>query len=402
MLNTFEAGSDRQESKTATGTRFLVYPQSPLLSAYSKPEIIWISTPPGQIQPGPADHRIYVADPAFKKEPYEFPFLPPYVGETFPLAMAGADGHFDSIPVDAFPNLSRQFVAAHAFACVSRVVDIWESYLGHPIRWHFADTYPRLEIIPFLEWDNAQSGYGYIELGLDRDTEGHVLPYALNFDVIAHEVGHSILFSLCGFPENQVSSADFTPIHESTSDLISLFSFLHFDSGIDRLLRHCRGNLLVLNELNRIAELSSDRQIRLACNSRRLSEVTSDVHDRSRPLTGAIFDTLVNTYHRALVTRGLADERLVDIDIRDADADLLDRVSEFTGQKLRSQPFLFKSALVSARDDVALVLSRSWSRMTADEFDFKTYTEHLLVTAEQHAPHLLRDLEINLDWRELT
>jgi hypothetical protein len=396
MFEDIDKSEDRGAGSAVPGTRFLVYPQSPLLSAYSKPETIWISTPPDQIQPGPSDYRAYVADPIFEKEPYEFPLLPPYEGATHPPAMAGADGHFDSIPVD-----SRQFIAAHAFACVSRVLDIWESYLGHPIQWHFADTHPRLEIIPSLEWDNAQSGYGYIELGTDHDMDGRGAPFAFNFDVIAHEVGHSILFSECGFPEGGGSGADFRPIHEAMGDLISLFSFLHFDSGMDRLLKHCDGNLLVLNELNRIAELAGDRQIRLACNSRRLSEVTSEVHDQSRPLTGAMFDTLVNTYHRALVSRGLADERLASMDIRDADAGLLERVSEFTTRNFRAQPFLFKSALIEARDDTALVLSRSWSRMTADEFDFRTFSDVLLAAADQHAPHLLRDLEENLIWREL-
>jgi hypothetical protein len=384
------------EGPTVAGTRFQVYAQSPLLSAYSKPETIWISTPPSQIQPGPADHRAYVTDPLLGKTPYEFPFMPPYEGETHPPAIAGPDGHFDTLPID-----SRQFIGAHAFACVSRVLDIWESYLGHQIQWHFADTYPRLEIIPNLDWDNAQSGYGYIELGMDSDADGRVYPYALNFDVIAHEVGHSILFSECGFPQANNTGQDFVSIHEAMGDLISLFSFLHFDSGIDRLLKHCGGNLLVLNELNRIAELTGDRQIRLACNSRKLSEVTSDVHDQSRPLTGALFDTLVNTYHRALVSRGLADERLANMDIRDADANLLARVSDFTIRNFRAQPLLFKSALIEARDDTAMVLSRSWSRMTADEFNFRSYSEILLSTAGQNAPHLLRDIEENLDWREL-
>jgi hypothetical protein len=396
MIEDVDKSEVQGAGPTAAGTRFLVYAQSPLLSAYSKPETVWISTPPDQIQPGPADYRAYVADPIFGKEPYEFPSLPPYDGETHPPAMAGSDGHFDSIPVD-----SRQFVGAHAFACVSRVLDIWESYLGHSIQWHFADTHPRLEIVPFLEWDNAQSGYGYIELGIDHDTDGRAVPFAFNFDVIAHEVGHSILFSECGFPEGRGSGVDFRVIHEAMGDLISLFSFLHFDSGMDRLLKNCNGNLLVLNELNRIAELAGDRQIRLACNSRRLSEVTSEVHDRSRPLTGAMFDTLVNTYHRALVSRGLADERLASMDIRDADAGLLERVSDFTTRNFRARPFLFKSALIEARDDTALVLSRSWSRMTANEFDFETFSNVLLEAADQHAPHLLRDLEENLKWREL-
>ena len=51
------------------------------------------------------------------------------------------------------------------FGVVRRVLDIWEDYLGHEVRWHFADLLPRLELIPLVEWDNAQSGFGFIETG---------------------------------------------------------------------------------------------------------------------------------------------------------------------------------------------------------------------------------------------
>ncbi len=264
------------------GTRFLIYPQAPYIPGYSNPETVWISTPPDRLQAGPADSRMYVRDPVFEKDPYEFPYLPPFVGDTYAPAEAAFDGHFDHL----VPG-TRQFVAAHAFASVRRVLDIWESYLGQPITWHFADTYERLEIIPYLDWRNAQSGYGFLELGLDRSETGMTSPFALNFDVIAHEVGHAILFSLFGMPQDGSGGGDFGAFHEASADLISLLSFMNFDSGLDRLLRHCDGNLLVLNELNRIAELTGDRQIRLAGNARRMSEVTDEIHDRSRPFTGA-------------------------------------------------------------------------------------------------------------------
>ena len=218
------------------------------------------------------------------------------------------------------------------------MLDIWESYLGRPIVWHFAETYERLEIIPWVEWDNAQSGYGYLELGQDRGPDGRNYPYALNFDVIAHEIGHAILFSLFGTPTERLSHGDFAPFHEASADLISLLSFLHFDSGLDRLLRHCNGNLLVLNELNRIAELTGDRQIRLASNARRLSEVTDEIHDRSRPFTGAVFDTIVDIYHASLVREGLADERLLEIDIKDVDEAAMRRISDFTARRFSRPP----------------------------------------------------------------
>jgi hypothetical protein len=397
MLDTEELDSeDRAKDSSSVGTRFLIYPQVPHLTDYAKPEIVWISTRPNAINAGPSDRRIYVRDPIFDKEPYEYPYLPPYVGDTHAPAEAGLYGHFDQLPIQ-----SRQFIAAHAFACASRVLDIWESYLGHPIIWHFAETYERLEIIPHVDWDNAQSGYGYLELGQDRGTGGRSVPYALNFDVIAHEIGHAILFSLFGFPTGGPAAGDFAPFHEANADLVSLLSFMHFDSGLDRLLRHCNGNLLVLNELNRIAELTGDRQIRLACNSRKISEVTNEVHDRSRPFTGALFDTIVDGYHARLVHEGLADEQLLDIDIKDVDADTMQEISDFTTRAFRARPFLFKSALTQSRDDVALALARTWPKLDADGLTFAQASETLLDQGMKINPFLGKKLEENLTWREL-
>lgn len=379
---------------SALGCRFLLYPQAPYLSGYSKPEPVWISTPPGELQAGPANRRMYVRDPLLDKEPYEYPFLPPFVGATHPPAEPGPDGHFDHLA----PG-SRQFIAAHAFASAQRVLDIFESFLGREIPWFFADTYERLEIIPWVEWRNAQSGYGFLELGVDREGDGEASPFALNFDVIAHEVGHAILFSLIGVPERGPAGGDFGAFHEACSDLISLLSFMHFDSGLDRLLRHCEGNLLVLNELNRIAELTGDRQIRLAGNARRMSEVSAEIHDRSRPFTGAVFDTIVDGFHARLVQRDLADEGLLDIDIREIGETQMRTLSSLTADAFRARPYLFKTALIEARDEVALALVRAWTRLDPETLNFGEAAGILCDVAPSAA--LARRLETNFGWREI-
>ncbi len=398
MSEESDANSPRREGGNGStlGTRFLIYPQAPYVPGYATPEPVWISTPPGQILTGPEDQRMYVRDPVRDKDPYEYPYLPPFDGDVFPQAQAGPDGHFDHLQ----PG-TREFVAAHAFACVRRVLDIWESYLGRQIPWHFADTYERLEIIPHLDWNNAQSGYGFLELGTHRAADGQQYPYALNFDVIAHEVGHAILFSLFGAPENGLAEGDFFPLHEASADLISLLSFLHFDSGMDRLLRHCDGNLLVLNELNRIAELTDDQQIRLAGNARRLSEVTGEIHDQSRPFTGAIFDAIVDVFHARLVAEALADERLLGLDIRNLDSDLMERINGFTASAFRARPFLFKTALVEARDAVAITVAEAWSRLTPDGLTFESVARTIAEVANERDPQLALLFEESFRWREI-
>ena len=387
--------ADEGPQRSSVGTRFLLYPQAPYVSGYDRPEPVWISTPPDRLQPGPTNRRLYVRDPLFEKDPYEFPYLPPYLGEVYPPATAGPEGHFDHL----HPG-TRQFIAAHAFGSVQRVLDVIESYLGHEITWHFADTYERLEIIPWVEWRNAQSGYGFLELGVDRGADGEAAPFALNFDVIAHEVGHAILFSLMGTPES-LGDGDFGALHESYSDLVSLICFMHFDTGLDRLLRHTDGNLLILNELNRIAELTGDRQIRLASNPRRWGEVSGEIHDQSRPFTGAVFDTIVAGFHRRLAERELTDVQLLDIDLHDVDGAQLQRISRFTSEAFRARPYLFKTALVEARDEVALALVQSWPRLDPDQVGFADAALTLCECGAARSGALARRFEENFRWREI-
>ena len=54
------------------GTRFLVFPQPPFIPGYERPEVVWVSTPPEQIKPGPADSRMYVVDPLLPKRGLRF------------------------------------------------------------------------------------------------------------------------------------------------------------------------------------------------------------------------------------------------------------------------------------------------------------------------------------------
>jgi hypothetical protein len=58
------------------GTRFRLYPQSPILESIHGPETVWIGHPAGSIGPGPSDNRMYVVDAVGKDRHYEFPFLP--------------------------------------------------------------------------------------------------------------------------------------------------------------------------------------------------------------------------------------------------------------------------------------------------------------------------------------
>lgn len=374
------------------GTRFWIYPQPPFIPGYEQPDRVWLSIPRDEIGEGPSDLSMYVADPLYDKRPYGLAGLPPFDGARRAPVRPGPDRHFDNID-----PTSRPFLAVHAYACVRCVLDIWQSYLGRPIHWFFDQTFPRLEIIPVADWDNAQAGYGFLELGWS-DVDGVLRPYALNFDTIAHEVGHLIMLSETDVPTAISPDGDFFSFSEAFSDCVSLISFLHFDSAIERLLRRTRGNLLLYNELNRFAETSPERQIRLATNFRQMSAVTHEVHDRALPFVGAIFDSIVAIYHRDLVANGCADSRLLDVDIRELARDEFDTFRQATADAFSIKPLYFKLALTAARDAVGAALATALRTLDPNTLRLDQAANAVIAAAGGAAAELLEE---NFAWREI-
>jgi hypothetical protein len=363
------------------GTRFRIFAQPPVLDSVVHPETVWLSKPPGSIGPGPEDDRIFVSDALDKAEPYGAPFLPPYRGQKFAPAIPDAHGHFDHIPV-----LSREFRAAHMYAAIRRVLDVWECYFGRPIEWHFRELYSRLELIPHLHWDNAQSGFGFIETGYRENDAGELQLFCLNFDVLAHELGHSVIYSEVGTPNKRTETPQYFGFQESAADMSALIAALHFESVVDRLLRETSGNLYVLNELNRVAELSQTEQIRIASNDAIMSDYAAGwekEHHLSQPLTGALFDILVDVFQEYLAERGLISRALADTSfvLPDGNTEFRAIQRSFDDAYARRH-HAFKDALLDARDYVGGCLAFVWERLSAD---YLTYVDvgHLFLDADR-------------------
>jgi hypothetical protein len=350
-----------------TGTRFRIFPQPRFLNPAIVPELVIISVPPKQMEPGPKDSRMFVVD-AKSKLPYSDLFRPPYTGAFHPPVQPGPGGHFDHLD----PN-SREFLAATMYATVRRVLDIWEDYFGHQIEWHFEPDFGRLELIPLIEWDNAQSGYGFLEFGYGRKSNGgidHERPYCENFDVLAHELGHSIIFSEVGFPNNPADpGTDYGGLHESAGDLVAIVSVLHFDSVVDRLLEATRGNLFTVNELDRVGELSESREIRVAFNYFRMSDVGKEPHERSLPLTGGIFDVFVEVYQKILVAKKLITDDLAKRSGQTfGNQAELEKLTKEFDKTYSGNEQTFKLALLEARDYLGALLAQTWGSLRPPNF----------------------------------
>ena len=367
----------------AGGTRFRLFPQ--LAQGWREPELVEVSLPPGAIGPGPQDARMYVANAVDKPQPYDAPErLPPYDGPLHPDAMPGPGGHFDHIPEE-----TPQFLAAHLYGSVRRVLDIWEGYLGHRVAWWHAARFPRLELVPLLRWGNAQSGFGFLEMGLRWTRTGKVQPLCLNFDVVAHEVGHAILFSVLGGPAPGRLTGAFLAFHEAFSDLVAAFSALHFRSVEARLLQETEGNLYALNLVSRLGELSDIEQVRVLDNEVRLADLEGVAlqpdgrwadplrlgrrhYFVAAPVTGAVWDCFVELFQDGLVARRVIapslDARGWD---RAAVAAALAPLQRGSAAALARRSGAFVEYLREARDLTSLALAHCLRRLDPDDLCFE-------------------------------
>ncbi len=394
------------------GTLFRLFPQLPTDENSLPAEIIEVSPPAGSVGPGPSDEGMYVIFPMDKPREYgmhkdrngdEYVFLPPWEGPLFDQAIPDEDGHF--LHYDDVDD--GRFHAAHVYASIRFTLDIWERYYGRPIPWHFHRHFDRAEVVIIPKFENAHIGYGFVEIGTNVEKkDGAMTPFSLNFDVIAHEVGHGILYTEVGMPHPEKELAEYLGFQESGADTISMIAILHFDSVIDELLDSTSGNLYMANHLNRFAETSSSGQIRMACNEYKLSDFSAgwkDEHILAQPLTGAMFDILVDIFHEELVRVGAIAESLEEI------SDLLEGSPEY-GEQLQGEfdiayaanPELFRESLLYARDVLATLLIETWARLSPDYLNYTDVYRAMRKADKAVFDGLYRSIiDVNFKWRDI-
>jgi hypothetical protein len=392
------------------GVRFRLYPKPPYVHPEWPPETVCVSDPPGAIGPGPSDDRMHLVNPVGKRFAYGVhpgplgtPYLnlPPWKGPAFPPVQPSADGHFDHLPVG-----TPEFAEAHVFGTVRFVLDIWERYFGRRIEWHFAPDYRRLEITILPNLNNAYAGYGFMEVGAHRFPDGSHAPYALNFDVIAHELGHLILYSTIGLPTAATQHGEYYGFQESGADTTALIAVLHFESLQEHLLRETRGNLYTYNELDRFAELSPNEQIRLASNDVKVSAFAAgwvDEHALSQPLTGAMFDIGVDIFQEILVERGVISREVAEATRRiRSRPENVEMVQTAFDAAFADRYEDFRAALIEARDTMGFMLAETWNRLTADYFTYLDVAETMVeIGAAMCGGRYRRAMVESFAWREI-
>ena len=220
----------------------------------------------------------------------------------------------------------------------------------------------------------------------NEERRGKAHPFALNFDVIAHEIGHLVVFSLVGLPSPANFSGEYRAFHESMADLVAFVAGARLPPVAVSVLQATRGNLYVGNELNRIVELSPQDQIRNVANSVSLYEFAegwSDEHDLSLPLTGAFFDIFVEVYQRLLVDAGLVPAWVLEL------ADNPERMQAFEhpvqdahDAAFAADPEAMLMLFDQAVDWLGNLLARLWPLLDADGLTFAGVADAALA-AEQ-------------------
>lgn len=391
------------------GTRFRLFAQPSYLEGFEEPEVVEVSPPAGTVGPGPSDRRMYVIDPVGKDRSYGLAptpeggggLEPPWRGPVRPPVEPDEEGHFDYLT----PG-SRGFQAAHLYGTARRTLDVWEGYFGRRIDWHFAPDHERLEMTLIPAVDNAFAGYGFLEAGAHRTKAGDLVPFALNFDVIAHEVGHLVVYSEVGVPTPETAGGEYSGFHESAADLVALLTVMHFDSVIDDLLARTSGNLYTFNKLNRFGELSPSEQIRKAANKVKLSRFARGwrkEHRLSQPLTGAMFDILIDVFHELLVDRGLIGAGVEALSDRlEKSPDYGAVIQPIFDRAFDADPEGFEAALLDARDYMGTALAEAWSRLSPHHLDYADVGRALIeADREMTGGAFERLIRVNLRWRDI-
>lgn len=375
-------------------------------------EVVEVSSELGSVGVGPSDERMYVIFPVDKVKEYgmhqdevgsPYVYLPPWDGPIYEPAVPDASGnflHYDDIE-------DPRFHAAHTFGSIRFTLDVWERYYGRPIPWYFSEYAESAEVVILPEFENAQIGRGFIEIGTNvNKRDGTLSPFTFNFDVIAHEIGHGLLFTEVGEPHIEKETAEYLGFQESSADIVSMIAILHFDSVIDDVLESTSGNLYMANHLNRFAELSPVEQIRMACNSSKLSDFTAgwkSSHRLGQPLTGAVFDIFVDIFHEELVRLGAISTSLEEV------SDMLEGSSEYEAQlqddferAYAAAPAVFREALVFSRDTLAALMIGTWARLSPDYFHYTSVHEAMLrADSEIHDGRYHDIVNVNFRWRDI-
>ena len=367
----------------AGGVRFRLFPKPPYVHPEWPPETISVSSPPGTIGPGPADDRMRLIFPTDKRYSYGVnpgPLgtprldLPPFRGPIHRPVCPDDEGHFDRIPEG-----TPEFAEAHVFGTVRFVLDIWERYFDRPIEWHFARDYRQLEIVILPNLDNAYAGYGFMEIGAHPAADGMLLPYALNFDVMAHELGHLIIYSTIGVPSPSAQRAEYYGFQEFGRRHDGAHRGAAFRVPGDASARGDARQSLRLQRARPICRIVAARRDPAREQRRQAVAIHRRLGRRARAVAAADrrhFRRRRRHFQELLVERDLIPREIAEATRRVRDEpQIATMVQPAFEAAFASKYDGLRAALIDARDYVGFALAATWQRLKADDFSYLDVAE---------------------------
>jgi hypothetical protein len=191
------------------------------------------------------------------------------------------------------------FVASHAAR------DAAEFWAGRDIVWGENNGVLTIEPHSFIEFNAFYSPItrsvhcAVVPYRLPGETQIKMFETATSWEMVAHESGHALRHVLK--PQRDREDLGFGAWEESFADQTAMWGSLRDPRRARSLLAETSGNLLTPNSLTSFVEafaalVGRGTGVREAFNNLKISDTSTEVHDRSEVLTGAAYKVFTLIY----------------------------------------------------------------------------------------------------------
>lgn len=215
-------------------------------------------------------------------------------------------------PRDLYLGDTTAFVASNA------TVDAAESWAGRNIPWgQNNNKMIEIEAHAFIEFNGFFSPItnsihmGVVPYRLPGETQIKMFETATSWELVAHESGHAVQNVLK--PKRNRADLGFGAWAESFGDQTAMWTSLRDPQRVRGVLAETSGNLSTSNSLTRSGEafaalVGRGTGVRDAFNDLKISDTTTEIHDRSQVLTGAAYKIFTLIYDELKRGQGLGEQ----------------------------------------------------------------------------------------------
>ncbi len=227
--------------------------------------------------------------------------------ERFPLHRVerGPDGKIvlkDGLQVWLPQDLHRGMTTT--FEAVNAAKDAVELWSGRELAWGeggnlYINTHAFIDFNAFYSPSSRGLFFGVAPYRLPGQ-EVRMFEMATSWEVAAHESGHALHHEL--MPNEELGNLDNRTWSESFADQVAMWASLQDPDRILEILAATGGDLNQSSSLTRMGEAmggllgDGSQSLRDAFHTKKVSDTSTQMHDRSEVLTGAVYRFFVHVY----------------------------------------------------------------------------------------------------------